>query len=92
MSKTINLTIRVDEQFKKDVEEACAYLDTTISALIRHELKRTINHYRQQYILENAQIVQIMESHAAVQAHKLLLDYMTLNGGEFVHPSEGKHE
>lgn len=39
------IDVRVDDDLKAKAEEACAYLNTTLSAVVHHQLKSTIDEY-----------------------------------------------
>lgn len=39
------IEVRVDDELKAKAEEACEYLGTTLSAVIQHQLRSTIDEY-----------------------------------------------
>jgi hypothetical protein len=51
------IEIRVDDELKAKAEEACEYLGTTLSAVIQHQLRSTIDqYYKHRKITDEANI------------------------------------
>lgn len=45
MKKTVNMTIRIDPDLKAKAEEACEYLDLTLSRVMRAALQNVVRDY-----------------------------------------------
>ncbi len=45
MKKTVNMTIRIDPDLKAKAEEACEYLDLTLSGVMRAALQNLVRDY-----------------------------------------------
>lgn len=80
MSKLVNLTVRVDADQKRKVDIACAYLGTTISDIVRHGIRQTIDQYHKTYAVDTAQQRMVMESESTLKAYRLIEQFMAING------------
>lgn len=68
MEKTVNLTIRIEPKLKKDAEEACAYLDKTLSAYLRGCMRDLIRQHHRVRAQDSAYHRSFMEGEYAQAA------------------------
>jgi hypothetical protein len=71
MAKT-NITVRVDEEIKAKAELACEYFGTTLTHIINHQLRRTIDEYYKHRANEADQHKRITQGVIAQSAHDVL--------------------
>ena len=103
MKKTTNVIVRVDPELKAQAEEACAYLDMTLSQLLRRTMQSAVRQYQQAKANDTAYARALMEGEHAQLAYDALkrelqakggaVDVVTRpDGGTELQPSEQKPE
>ncbi|OAM53073.1 hypothetical protein A7981_06535 [Methylovorus sp. MM2] len=73
MEKTVNLTIRISPKLKREAEEACAYLDSTLSSTIRKTLNDIVRHHHKTRAQDTYYERMFMEGDLAQEAQQALL-------------------
>ena len=72
MGRSISLTIRIDEDLKKDAEIACAHMERTLSSFIRSCLKDCVSTYHKVKVRDGGYYKAFMETESAQEAYAFL--------------------
>jgi hypothetical protein len=72
MRKTANVIVRVDPELKSQVEEACAYLDITLSSIVRSTMMNIVRQYHSAKANDTAYARAFMEGEHAQFAYDAL--------------------
>lgn len=81
MKKTTSVIIRVDPELKAQAEEACAYMDITLSQLLRRTMQSAVRQYHQIKASDTAYARNFLEGGAAQIAYDALKRELEANGG-----------
>lgn len=72
MAKSVSLTIRIDEDLKKDAEIACAHIEHTLSSFIRASLKDCVSSYHRVKVRDGGYYKAFMETEEAQKSYEFL--------------------
>lgn len=86
MKKTASVIIRVDPELKARAEEVCAYLDITLSQLLRRTMQSVVRQYHQGKANDTAYARAFMEGDFAQHAYDALKREIEANGGSKDYP------
>lgn len=81
MAKT-NITVRVDEDIKAKAELACEYFGTTLTHIINHQLRRTIDEYYKHRANEADQYKRINQGVIAQASYDVLKQVIEIRNGK----------
>jgi len=72
MNKTTNVIVRVDPELKRQAEEACAYLDITLSSIVRGTMMNIVRQYHMTKANDTAYARAFMQGEGAQYAYDAL--------------------
>ena len=81
MEKSVNLTLRISPELKAEAEEACKYLDRTVSDVIRAALRSVVKQYQTERAQETRVAREFAQGEHAQVAYDALVREINAKGG-----------
>jgi predicted transcriptional regulator len=82
MEKSVNYTVRISPELKAQAEEACKYLDLTVSEVVRKALRQVVKQYQTERAKDTADASRFMDGETAQAAYDVLVKAIDSKGGE----------